>query len=229
MVVDILVVEDNKELASLLCGFLRAESYTVLTADTGERALELYEECSPKLVVLDIMLPGIDGFAVCKKIRDAFDTPILIVSAKNQKEDQLNGLLLGADDYIEKPYDIDIMLAKIGNIFKRRYSGDALVDGSLRLIKSSRTVWKNDIALDLTAKEFDLLQLLMEQKGKVLRKEYLFGRIWGMDSFSEPQTLTVHIKWLRQKIEDDPKKPKRIVTVWGIGYQYQAGGASAKE
>ena len=208
--VDILIVEDNEELAQLLCSI----------AKSGEEALCLYEQCAPRLVILDVMLPGMDGLAVCKRIRDASDTPILMVSAKNQKQDQLSGIVLGADDYIEKPYDIDILLAKISNIFRRRYAQDEIVDGDLRLDKIRRTVYKGSILLELTAKEFDLLQLFMEQKGKVLRKEYLFEQVWGLLSVSEPQTLTVHVKWLRQKIEEDPKHPKRIVTVWGVGYQF---------
>ncbi len=219
---DILIVEDNKELAALLCDFLRSENYTVTVAETGEKALTLYEKYGARLVVLDIMLPGIDGFAVCRKIREESNTPILIVSAKTDKEDKLNGLVLGADDYIEKPYDIDIMLAKIGGIFKRRYALDELIDGDIRINKVSRRVYRNDAELEMTAKEFDLLVLLIENKGKTLTKEYLFNQIWGSDSFSEQQTLTVHIKWLRQKIEDDPKKPQRIQTVWGVGYKYES-------
>ena len=219
---DILIVEDNKELADLLCDFLRAENYTVSVAQTGEKALSLYERYGARLIVLDIMLPGIDGFAVCRKIREESNTPILIVSARTSKDDKLNGLILGADDYIEKPYDIDIMLAKIAGIFRRRYAVDELTFGDIRINKVSRCVFKNDAGLDLTAKEFDLLLLLAENKGKTLTKEYLFNQIWGSDSFSEQQTLTVHIKWLRQKIEDDPKKPKRIQTVWGVGYRYES-------
>lgn len=219
---DILIVEDNKELAELLCDFLRAENYTVSIAETGEKALSLYEKYGARLVVLDIMLPGIDGFAVCRKIREESNTPILIVSAKTEKEDKLNGLVLGADDYIEKPYDIDIMLAKIGGIFKRRYSVDELICGDIRISRESRRVYKNDVLLEMTAKEFELLVLLMENKGKALSKEYIFNQIWGSDSFSEQQTLTVHIKWLRRKIEDDPKNPKRILTVWGVGYKYES-------
>lgn len=219
---DILIVEDNKELANLLCDFLRAENYTVSIAETGEKALSLYEKYGARLVVLDIMLPGMDGFAVCRKIREESNTPILIVSAKTEKEDKLNGLVQGADDYIEKPYDIDIMLAKIGGIFKRRYAVEELICDDIRINKVSRTVYKNDVKLEMTAKEFDLLVLLIENKGKVLTKEYLFNQIWGSDSFSEQQTLTVHIKWLRQKIEDDPKNPKRILTVWGVGYKYES-------
>lgn len=220
MAIDILIVEDNKELADLLCDFLRRENYTVSVADSGEKALSLYEKYGARLIVLDIMLPGMNGFAVCSAIRRQSNTPILIVSAKTQKEDQLNGLLLGADDYVEKPYDIDIMLAKISGIFKRRYALDEITDGSLRLNKISRTVYKNGDPLEMTAKEFDLLLLFMENRGRALSKEYIFNQIWGSDSFSEQQTLTVHIKWLRQKIEEDPKNPQKIQTVWGVGYRY---------
>ena len=217
---DILIVEDNKEISQLLADFLRAENYIVTVAETGEKALSLYEKYGARLVVLDIMLPGIDGFAVCKKIREQSNTPILIVSAKTEKNDKLNGLTLGADDYIEKPYDIDIMLAKIAGIFKRRYAIDEISDGNLRISKESRTVYKNDAIIEMTAKEYDLLLLLLDNKGKALSKEYIFNQIWGSDSFSEQQTLTVHIKWLREKIEDDPKKPTKIQTVWGVGYKY---------
>lgn len=219
---DILIVEDNKELADLLCDFLRAENYTVSVAETGEKALSLYERYGARLLVLDIMLPGIDGFAVCKKIREESNTPILIVSAKTDKENKLNGLTIGADDYIEKPYDIDIMLAKIDGIFRRRYALDEIIDGDIRINRVSRTAFKDGLQLEMTAKEFDLLLLMIENKGRALRKEYIFRQVWGSDSFSEQQTLTVHIKWLRQKIEDDPKNPKRILTAWGVGYKYES-------
>ena len=152
---DILIVEDNKEISELLCDFLRRENYVVSVADTGEKALSLYERYGARLVVLDIMLPGIDGFAVCKKIREDSNTPILIVSAKTDKEDKLNGLIAGADDYIEKPYDIDIMLAKIGGIFKRRYALDEIIDGEIRINKVSNSVYKNNVKIEMTSKEFD--------------------------------------------------------------------------
>lgn len=213
-------MEDNKELAGLLCDFLRAEDYVVSVAESGERAMALYERYGARLLVIDVMLPGMDGFAICSRIREESNTPILIVSAKTTKDDKLTGLLLGADDYIEKPYDIDILLAKIKGIFKRRYSLDEISDGNLALNRESRTVYKNGVQMEMTAKEFDLLLLLLENKGKVLSKEFLFHQIWGSDSFSEPQTLTVHIKWLRQKIEDNPKEPRRILTVWGVGYKF---------
>lgn len=217
---DILIVEDNKELRTLLADFLLSEGYTVRQAPTGEEALSIMKNEEIRLVLLDIILPGMDGFAVCRQIRETHNTPILMLSARIDKEDKLNGLLLGADDYIEKPYDIDILIAKIQGIFKRRYETDLITDNDLVLNKNSRTVLLKDKELGLTTKEFELLLLLMENSGKVLKKEFLFNKVWGFDSFSEPQTLTVHIKWLRKKIEEDPKNPKRIITVWGVGYRF---------
>lgn len=217
---DILIVEDNKELAGLLCDFLRAENYTVSVAESGEKALQLYERYGARLLVLDVLLPGLDGFSVCKKIREQSNTPILIVSAKTEKDDKLTGLLAGADDYIEKPYDIDIMLAKIAGIFKRRYGQDEVSSGNLRLNKVSHTVYKGEKEIPMTVKEYELLLCLLENQGKVLNKDWLFHEIWGSDSLSEQQTLTVHIKWLREKIEEDPKHPVRIQTVWGVGYKF---------
>ena len=218
---DILVIEDNPEMSALLCDFLRAEGYSVAHCADGESAVKAFETDGARLVILDVMLPGLDGFAVCRRMRESANTPILMVSARTGRDDKLNGLLLGADDYIEKPYDIDILLAKIKGIFTRRYQSDVLYDGFLKIDKSKRTVWKDSIPLELTQKEFDLLLLLAENAGKTLSKDFLFNRIWGFDSFSEQQTLTVHIKWLRQKIEADPKKPSHILTVWGVGYRYE--------
>lgn len=221
VVKDIIIVEDNIEMAELLCDFLKADGYSTKHFIDGESTLSYFEKESARLVILDVMLPGTDGLGVCSRIRENSNIPIIIVSAKTEKDDKLNGLILGADDYIEKPYDIDILLAKIKGIFLRRYNSDIISDGFLKLNKSKRTVHKGKKAIDLNQKEFDLLCLLMENSGKTLNKDMIFNRIWGFDSFSEPQTLTVHIKWLRQKIEDDPKKPVHIITVWGVGYRYE--------
>ena len=220
VMIDILIIEDNKELADMLCDFLRAENYTVSASQNAEKGLALYEKYGARLVVLDIMLPGKDGLYVLEKIREKSNTPVLIVSAKTEKDDKLVGLDLGADDYMEKPYDIDIMLAKIRGIFRRRYSLDELIDGDLRINKINKTIIKNDVEIEMTEKEFELLVLLIENKGRTLSKEYLFNTVWGSDSESEQQTLTVHIKRLREKIEEDPKKPQKILTVWGVGYKY---------
>jgi len=218
---DILIVEDNKEIGALLCDFLRKENYTVSVADTGEKALNMYEKYGAKLIVLDIMLPGMDGFAVCSKIRETSNTHILIASARTEKDDKLKGLNLGADDYIEKPYDIDILLAKINGIFKRKYSQEEIVVGNLRLNTVQHILYVDEQKKDMTEKEFELLKLLMENKCVTLKKEYLFNAVWGSDSDSELQTLTVHIKWLREKIEEEPKKPKHIITEWGVGYRFE--------
>ena len=182
---DILVVEDNLEMAALLCDFLEAEGYSVKHCADGESALTAFQSEGARLVILDIMLPGLDGFAVCRKIRKNANTPIIIVSAKDEKDDKLNGLILGADDYIEKPYDIDILLAKIKGIFTRRYQTNVLSDGFLKIDKTKRIAYKENTPLDLRQKEFDLLLLLAENSGKTLNKDYLFNQIWGFDSFSE--------------------------------------------
>ncbi|MBQ2801272.1 MAG: response regulator transcription factor [Lachnospiraceae bacterium] len=219
--IDILIVEDNKEIGTLLCDFLRKENYMVSLADTGEKALALYEKYGAKLIVLDIMLPGMDGFAVCSKIRETSNTHILIASAKTEKNDKIKGLNLGADDYIEKPYDIDILLAKINGIFKRKYAREELLEGNIRLNTVQQILYVDEQKKTVTEKEFELLKLLMENKGVTLKKEYLFNSVWGSDSDSEIQTLTVHIKWLREKIEQEPKKPKHIITEWGVGYRFE--------
>ena len=218
---DIIIVEDNKEIGTLLCDFLRKEDYTVSIAETGERALELYEKYGAKLFVLDIMLPGIDGYAVCSKIRETSNAYIIIASAKGDKDSKLMGLNLGADDYVEKPYDIDILLAKIRGVFKRKYAIEEIKEGNLVLNTVNKTLTKDGKAVTVTEKEFDLLKTLIENKNTTLKKEYLFNNIWGSDSDSEMQTLTVHIKWLREKIEEDPKKPEHIITVWGTGYRFE--------
>ena len=170
--------------------------------------------------MLDINLPDVNGFAVCSKLRENADTPILIISSRTDKEDKLNGFNLGADDYIEKPYDIDILIAKIKGIFKRRYQYDILSADGVTLNLVDKTAVIDGKPIELPAKEFDLLALLIENQGKALKKEYLFVTVWGSDSDSELQTLHVHINRLRQKLGDDPKNAKRLLTVWGVGYKF---------
>lgn len=218
---DILIIEDNEEIGNLLKDFLEAEGYLAALIENGEEGVQYFKEQGAKLVVLDIMLPGIDGFAVCQQIRQNSNAPIIIISAKIEKEDKLNGLLLGADDYIEKPYDIDLLIAKIKGIFKRRYDSEVLICGDLKLDKGRHLVYRDGKEISLPGKEFELLQLFMENSGKVMSKELLFSKIWGYDSFSELQTLTVHIRWLREKIEKDFKNPMHIQTVWGVGYRFE--------
>ncbi len=218
---DIIIVEDNREIGSLLLDFLRKENYVVSIAETGEKAISLFEKYGAKLLILDVMLPGLDGFDVLSKVRETSNAHIMIASARTDKADKLKGLMLGADDYIEKPYDIDILLAKIKGIFKRKYAVEELISGNIRLNTVNQRLFVDDKEIAVTVKEFELLRLLMENRKVTLKKEYLFNSIWGSDSDSELQTLTVHVKWLRQKIEEDPKKPKHILTEWGVGYRFE--------
>ena len=217
---DILIVEDDKELADLLTDFLREEGYVVSSVNSGEHAVHLFERYGARLVVLDINLPDMNGFAICSKLRENTDTPILIVSSRTGREDKLNGYDLGADDYIEKPYDIDLLIAKIKGIFKRRYQHDILSADGVTLNLADKTAVIDGKPVELPSKEFDLLALLIENQGKVLKKEYLFGTVWGSDSDSEMQTLHVHINRIRQKLGDDPKNAKRLLTIWGVGYKF---------
>ena len=218
---DILVVEDNTELREVLIDFLRNEGYTVSAAGDGDKALALYEKYGARLLVLDIMLPGASGMRILEKVREKSNTPVIMVSAKLGKDDKLQAIINGADDYIEKPYDIDILIAKIGGIFKRRLAVDKFSDGNITLDVACEKILKDGKEIEATSKEFELLKLLMENKGQTLLKNYIFSTVWGSDSESEAQTLTVHIRWLREKLEDDPKNPTKIITVWGKGYRYE--------
>ena len=219
----ILVVEDEASIRELVALNLKMTGWEVLEAPSAERALELIQKNPPcDVALLDIMLPGMDGFSLCETIRhgDPY-IGIIMASAKGQESDKIRGLSIGADDYICKPYDIDILIAKINGIFKRKYALDEIVCDNLKLNNVTQTLTVNQTPVNVTEKEFQLLKLLVENKGTTLKKEYLFNRIWGSDSESEPQTLTVHIKWLREKIEKDSKKPQHIITVWGTGYRYE--------
>ena len=222
---DILLVEDQQELNTLMCTFLERAGYQVKGITTGEEALQFWKEDMAKLVILDVMLPQMDGFAVCSAIREQSSVPILFLSARVEKEAQMNGFLLGADDYVEKPIDMDILLAKVTALMKRNYDlkqKNVIVhSGAISIDKDKRQAFLDHRELTLTGKEYDLLLLLVENPGKTLHKDFLFDKIWGMDSFSENQTLTVHIKTLRDKIEEDSRHPRRIQTVWGVGYKYE--------
>lgn len=222
---DILLVEDNEELAALIKAFLEKDGYSVQHVPSGEEAVSFLSEHKVKLMLLDISLPGLDGFAVCRLVREHQNLPILVISARTGREDKLNGYELGADDYIEKPVDIEILSAKIKALMQRNYGANkrtnVLISGAIEIHTDARKAYLDGKDLELNVKEYELLLLLANNPGKTLHKDYIFGEIWGMDSFSENQTLTVHIKMLRKKIEEDPKNPQRIQTVWGVGYRYE--------
>lgn len=222
---DILIVEDEKELASLLKIYIERAGYTVQLVMSGEEALDFLKNSTAKMLLLDITLPGLDGFAVCREVRRIGSIPILIISARVGKEEQLNGFRLGADDYLEKPVDPDLLVAKISSFFARIYGvyteKEIIYSGNLMIDKSARKVYKEKVLVELNVKEYELLLIMIENSGKTLDKDFLFYKIWGVDSFSENQTLTVHINMLRNKIEENPKKPLHIKTVWGVGYRYE--------
>lgn len=222
---DILLVEDYEELNALIRTFLEREGYQVKSAFSGEEALAFLKQDKAKMMILDVMLPGMDGFAVCAAVRERNNIPVIFLSARVDKEDKINGFAQGADDYVEKPVDMDLLSAKVGALMRRNYElkqkGSILRSGELSIDKEAKEVFLGSRKIAMNVKEYELLLLLVENPGKTLHKEYLFNEIWGADSFSENQTLTVHIKMLRDKIEENPKRPERIQTVWGVGYKYE--------
>ena len=220
----VLLIEDNQELAELIQAFLNKEGFSCFHCLSGEAAKEYLFLQTPQVIILDIMLPGIDGFAFCQYIRTTSQVPILMMSAKSSKTDKLLGFELGADDYMEKPVDTDIMCAKIRALIARHHPESEepiLISGGIKVDKQAHKVYLYNQLIDLNVKEYELLLLFIENKGKTLHKDFLFNQIWGVNSMSENQTLTVHIKMLRLKIEKDSRQPQRIQTVWGIGYRYE--------
>ena len=228
----ILVVDDEKLIVKGIRFSLMQDGYEVDTAYDGEEALDKARNSAYDVVLLDVMLPKLNGFEVCQQIREFSDMPIIMLTAKGEDMDKILGLDYGADDYITKPFNILEVKARIKAIMRRTAAmkraqaqtakprENVLTSGDLKLNKAEKIAYKNGEKIDMTNKEFELLQLLVENPNKTLTKEYLFNKIWGSDSFSEQQTLTVHIKWLREKIEENPKKPVRIQTVWGVGYKF---------
>ena len=223
--IDILIVEDHRELKELIERFLLHEGYQTYCVETGEEAISILQKEEVRLLLLDIMLPDMDGFYICKQVREYKNIPIIIMSARNRMDDKLLGYDVGADDYLEKPFPCEILLAKIKALLRREYEMEKhierYIDEALRVNVAKHEVRLHNQIISLSLKEFELLVLLMKHKGKTLKKEFLFQQIWGDLSESELSTLTVHINTLREKIEKDVKHPKRIVTVWGVGYRYE--------
>lgn len=221
---DILMIEDNEELGTLIRDFLRKEGFFVVWKMSAEEGIKFLEKEKCKLVLLDVMLPGMDGFKMCTLIREKVNTPVLMMSAKTDDRSKLLGYETGADDYIEKPFAIPVLVAKIKALMKRSYElreeRQIISQCGITLDYTARTVMQNGKKVDIKGKEFDVLYYLMKHAGEVVDKNVLFNEIWGLDCYSEPATLNVHIRWLREKLEDDPKKPELIQTVWKIGYKF---------
>ncbi len=223
----IVVVEDEDNLLEALRYNLAKEGYDVATADNGRDGLALATGVGPALVILDIMLPEMDGLDVCRNIRGDSDVPILMLTAKGEEVDKVVGLELGADDYVVKPFSMRELLARVRALLRRpRYDADSpsakvLISGNLELDPSSHTVKLDSIDLDLKPREFDLLALLMARKGKVYTRHEILDRLWGQDYIGDTRTVDVHVRWLREKVEPNPGNPERIVTIRGVGYRFQ--------
>ena len=225
----ILVIEDSVRLADTIAEALQNENYVVDTANDGQLGYEHASTGIYDMVILDLMLPGVDGFEICKKIRETKNTPILMVSAKKDDIDKIRGLGLGADDYVTKPFSPSELVARVKAHLARyeRLIGsnmpqnDIIEIRGIKIDKTARRVWVNGEETQFTTKEFDLLVFLAKHPNRVYTKEELFKEIWEMDSVGDIATVTVHIKKIREKIEYNTSKPQYIETIWGVGYRFK--------
>ena len=225
----ILIVEDEESIADLEKDYLELSGFEVEVANDGETGLRRGLAVEFDLIILDLMLPGIDGFEICKQIREEKNTPILMVSAKKDDIDKIRGLGLGADDYITKPFSPSELVARVKAHLARyeRLIGSNTVENDvieirgIRIDKTARRVWVNGEEKQFTTKEFDLLTFLAEHPNHVFTKEELFREIWDMESIGDIATVTVHIKKIREKIEMNTNKPQYIETIWGVGYRFK--------
>ncbi len=224
MAYKILVVDDELTLLNTVRAYLEQEGYAVQTATNGRSALLTFRDFQPDLVVLDIMLPEIDGLEVLHQLRQRSDVYVIMLTAKADEADKVIGLGLGADDYVTKPFSPRELVARIKAALRRLGGGSVkkeLVSARVRLDEEARLAWKDGQPLDLTPIEFDLLQTLMGHHGRALSREQLIEQVWGYDYYGDDRVVDVHIGRLRKKVEDDPAQPALIATVWGAGYRFE--------
>jgi DNA-binding response OmpR family regulator len=220
----VLVVDDEPIVREVVVSYLEREGYRTLEAADGERARQLVEDASPNLVVLDVMLPQLDGLELCRWIRKRSDLPVILLTARGEEADRIVGLELGADDYVTKPFSPRELAARVRTVLRRTAApgpveeriafGDVVVDAA------GREVTKGGESLTLTAREFELLWFLASHPRRVFSRHQLMDRVWGYSSAVDTGTVTVHIRRLREKIEDDPSQPRHLETVWGVGYRF---------
>ena len=220
----VLVVDDEPTIREIVVSYLKRDGYATLEAADGNRARELLEAERPDLVVLDVMLPGVDGLELCHWIRTRSQLPVIMLTARGEESDRIVGLELGADDYVTKPFSPRELAARVRTVL-RRAELDVVTDKQLRfdglvIDSSSRDVSRNDAPLRLTAREFDLLWFLARHPRRVFSREQLMRRVWGYTSAVDTGTVTVHMRRLREKIEEDPSRPRHLETVWGVGYRF---------
>ena len=225
----ILIVEDETDIAELVKYHLVKEGLTARTVSDGKQALELIVRDHPDLIILDLMLPGMDGMELCRRLRSGSATqgiPIIMLTAKAEEVDRIVGLEIGADDYVPKPFSTRELVARVKAVLRRTTAPLApdespVSAGNLRLDPIRHAVTKDSQTVDLSAMEFRLLEFFLRHRGRVFTRTHLLDQVWGQDRFVEPRTVDVHIRRLREKVEDDPRKPALILTVRGLGYKCQ--------
>jgi len=224
----ILVVEDEASIAEVVSLYLKRAGYDVLIASDGKQAMNLFESRGPDFVVLDLMLPEVDGLSLTRWLRDRSNVPIIMLTARREEIDRIAGLEMGADDYVVKPFSPQELVSRVRAVMRRlgREQAEAEPERSLSfeglvIEPRSRVVTVEDAPVELTAKEFDMLHLLARHPKQVFTREQLLERVWGGAQYIDPGTVTVHVRRLREKIEGDPSHPTRLLTVWGVGYKFE--------
>ena len=220
----VLVVDDEPTIRDVVVRYLERDGYATLEAADGARARELLESGDPDLVVLDLMLPGMDGLELCRWIRSRSRLPLIMLTARSEESDRIVGLELGADDYVTKPFSPRELTARVRTVLRRAepgpHPGERFAIGDLSIDTGTREVRKAGKALRLTVREFDLLRFLAGHPRRVFSRDDLMRRVWGYAAALDTGTVTVHIRRLREKIEDDPSRPRHLETVWGVGYRF---------
>jgi DNA-binding response OmpR family regulator len=233
----ILVVDDEISLQETLAYNLKKQGYDVQTTGDGTEALELAREMKPDLIILDIMLPGLDGFEICRILRKEMSTPVLMLTARDDEIDRVVGLEVGADDYMAKPFSMRELVARVKAMLRRvrlvreelntgesqdgKPKQQILEFGNLRIDMTRREITVDDEVVAFKPKEYELLTFLAQHQGQVLSREFILERVWGWDFIGDSRTVDVHVRWLREKIEKDPANPRRIITVRGAGYRFE--------
>jgi len=219
----LLIIDDEPTIVETVETKFRKEGFTTFTADSAEEGMRLFRRIKPDLVILDIMLPQRSGFDFCRAVRKESSTPIIFVSARADEADRVQGLELGADDYVVKPFNLSELAARVKAIL-RRSTGEPVQEiverGNLKIDPRSHEAWLDGEVLDLSPKEFALLYFLSRNIGQVFSRETLLDRVWGRDAFVSARTVDVHVRWLRTRIEKDPNNPVRLTTVRGVGYKF---------
>ena len=225
---DILVIEDNEELGKLISDFLKREGYSVMWEQSAEKGLDLLGKAAFKMLLLDVMLPGMDGYEALQEIRKNQKLPVMMMSARTDEQSKVLGFEVGADDYIDKPFSFQVLGLKIKALMKRSYDlaedRQLLTYENISIDVASKKVYRDGEEIQITGKEYELLEYMMRHPEQVLKKEKIFDDIWGVDCFSDVGSLNVHIRWLREKLEEDPRNPRLIRTVWRVGYQFGGSG-----